>query len=179
LQVTTPPKLALLSGEPAGRIPTRTPGAVRFEATLTWQNLEEAVQRNICPPLPGSVKAFISESGEPGGVRYISGEILAFAEEELESALDSILQEVSSTAALSEAVLEMHCVRVAHPRVAARDALERLARGLWEGGLGVRFGPCWTPLYGGAEVAVGIRGAEGVYERLRDLDSWEIASPPL
>ena len=178
MQVTTPPKLALLSGEPAGRIPTRTPGAVRFEATLTWQNPEETVQRDICPPFPGSVKAFISESGESGGIRYISGEIRAFVEEELENALDSVLQTVSSTAALSEAVLEMHYVRVARPRVAARDALERLAGGLWEAGFGVRFGPCWTPLYGGAEVAVGIRGAEDVYERL-SLDSWEIASSPL
>ena len=178
MQVTIPQKLALLSGEPAGRIPTRTPGAVRFEATLTWQNPEEAVPHDICPPLSGSVKAFISESGEPGGIRYISGEIRAFLEEELESALDSILQEMSSTAALSEAMLEMHCVRVARPHVAARDALERLARGLWEAGFGVRFGPCWTPLYGGVEVAVGIRGAEGVYERL-SLDSWEIASSPL
>lgn len=137
------------------------------------------MRHDICPHLPGSVKAFISESDEPGGIRYISGEIRAFVEEELENALDSVLQKVSSTAALSEAALEMHCVRMACPRIISCDALERLARGLWEAGFGVRFGPCWTPLYGGAEVAVGIRGAEGGYERLRDLDSWEIASPPL
>lgn len=179
MQVTTPIKLALLSGEPDGWIPTRTPGAIRFEATLTWQGAEEAVRHDICPTLPGSVKAFVSESDEPGGVRCISGEIRAFDERVLEDALDSVLQTISSTAALTEAALEMHCVRLARPRVVPRYALERLARGLWEAGFGIRFGPCWTPLPGDAEVAVGVRGAGGGYERLRGLDSLEIASPPL
>ena len=178
MQVTTPPKLALLPDEPAGWIPTRTPGAVRFEATLTWQSPEEAVAHDMCPPMPVSVKALISDSEEPAGARHVSGEVRAFIEEGLDDALDSILQTLSSTAALSEAILEVRSVRVARPRVVPRFTLERLARGLSEAGFGVRFGPCWTPLYGEAEVAVGIRGAEDDYEQLRGLGYWEIASSP-
>ncbi len=179
MPVTTTPKLALLTGEPAGWIPTRVPGAIRFEATLTWRSPEEALRQDICPSLPKSVKACINETDGPDGARHVSGEIRAFVEEDLEDALDSALQTVSSTAALSEAALEIRAVRVARPHVVSRFELERLARGLWEAGFGVRFGPCWTPLYDGAGVAVGIRGAEGDYERLRGFGPWEIASPPL
>lgn len=178
MQVATTPKLALLSEEPAGLIPTRTPGSVRFEATLSWRSSEEAVQGGICPSLSQSVQASIIESDEPGGVRYISGEIRAFTEEELEGALDSLLRAATSTAAISEAVLEVRSVRVARPRVVPRNVLERLARELWEAGYEVRFGPGWTPLYDGVVAAVGIRGAEDAYERL-NLGPWEIASRPL
>ncbi len=177
MQVTTR-KLILLPGEPAGLIPTRTPGSFRFEATLCWQSPEEAVQGRICPALPRSVRASINESDDPEGMRRISGEILAFDEEDLEDALDSLLRAVTSTAAISEAVLEVRSVRVARPRVAPRDVLEDLARGLWKAGCGVRFGPGWTPLYDGAEAAVGIRGAEDFFGRL-SLGRWEIVSLPL
>lgn len=179
MQVATPLKLALIPEEPAGLIPTRTPGAIQFEATLAWRSPEEAVRSIICPLLPSSVKARISETDEPGKVRRISGELRAFAEDDLESSLDSVLRAITSTAAVSEAVLEVRSVRLARPYVIPRGALERLARGLWEAGLGVRFGSGWTPLYDGAEAAVGIRGAEAAYERLRDWRSWEIASRPL
>ena len=178
LQVTSIPKLVLLPEEPAGLIPTRTPGSVRFEATLTWQSPKDTVRGGICPSPPKSVKAFISESDGPEGVRRISGEVRAFAEEELADVLDSLLRSVTSTAAISEAVLEVRSIRVARPRIVPRGVLERLSRGLWESGFGVRFGPGWTPLYDGAEVAVGIRGAEDAYERL-SRGSWEIASRPL
>ncbi len=179
MQVATPLKLALIPGEPAGLIPTRTPGAIRFEATLTWRSPEEAVRNIIYSLLSSSVKARISETDEPGEVRRISGEIRAFAEEDLESSLDSVLRAIISTAAVSEAMLEMRSVRVTRPRTVPRGVLERLARGLWEAGFRVRFGPGWTPLYDGVEVAVGTRGAEAAYERLRDCGSWEVASRPL
>ncbi|MDQ4106950.1 MAG: hypothetical protein M3157_07245 [Actinomycetota bacterium] len=179
MQVVTSPRLALLPEEPAGLIPTRTPGAIGFEATLAWQSPEEAVRTAICPALPRSVKARICETDGPGEIRRISGELRAFAERDLEHCLDSVLRTLTSTAAVSEAVLEIRSVRVARPRAVPRGALERLARGLWEAGLGVRFGPGCTPLYDGAEVAVGIRGAEAAYERLRDRGSWEIVSRPL
>lgn len=172
-------RLALLPEEPAGLIPTRTPGAVRFEAKLTWRSPEEAMPGKVLPSLPRGVKVYITEPDEPGENRWISGEIRAFAERDLDDALDSILRAVTSAAALSEAVLEVRTVRVARPRIVSRDVLGGLARGMWESGFGVRFGPCWTPLWDGVEAAVGTRDLEDAHERIRILGPWEIASRPL
>lgn len=178
--VAAPTKLVLLPDEPAGLISTRTPGAVCFEATLTWRNPEEAVTGDVLPALSETVRASVQDASEPDAVRRIRGELRAFDEDELARALDSLLRSLTSTAALSEAVLETHYVWVCRPRSVPRGVLERLARGLWEAGLEVRFGPCWEPLHDGAEAAVGVRGAGGdIYERLRDAGPWETASRPL
>ena len=162
-------------------IPTRTPGAVRFEATLTWKRRKDAVLGDILPyrPASKSVKVLASETDGIDGVRHISGEVRAFVEEDIQGTLDPILSTITSTAASSEAVLEVRCFRLARPRVVRRATLERLARGLWKAGLGVRFGACWTPLRDGEEAAVGIRGAEDVRERIEDLGLWEVASSAL
>lgn len=176
MQAVTGTKLALLPDEPVGLIPTRTPGSVSFEAKLTWRELEEAIWEKICPIPPKSVKVLLDEHYEPEGSRLISGEIRAFAERDLEETLDSILRNVTSIAAASEAVLEVRSVRNARARVVSLEVLEKLALGVWEVGFGVRFGPCWTPLCGETEAAVGIRSAEDAHERLGDMDSWEITS---
>lgn len=166
-------------------IPTRTPGAVRFEATLTWKSGEDAVTGKILPSWPASESVNVSakESDGIGAVRRISGEVRAFVEEEMRNTLDRILSDITSTAAVSEAVLEMRCFRLARPHVVPRTTLESLALGLWEAGWGVRFGTCWTPLRAGEEAAVGIRGAERGAEYARELikDSgpWEVVRSTL
>lgn len=166
-------------------IPTRTPGAVRFEATLTWKSGEDAVTGKILPSWPASesVNVFAKESGGIGAVRYISGEVRAFVEEDMRNTLDPILSTIISTAAIFEAVLEMRCFRLARPHVVPRTTLESLALGLWEAGLGVRFGACWTPLRAGEEAAVGIhgaeRGAEYARELIKDSGPWEVVRSTL
>lgn len=176
MQAVTGAKLALLSEEPAGLIPTRTPGSVSFGANLTWRSPEEMAPDRIRASLPESVRAFISEYNGSEGTRRISGEIRAFAEQDLKEAMDSILHAVTSTAAASEAVLEVWTARESRPRIVPRELLEQLALGMREAGFRAWFGPCWTPLCNEAEVAVGVRGMEGVYECLKDQGSWEITS---
>ncbi|MGB3684034.1 MAG: hypothetical protein WA990_16270 [Rubrobacteraceae bacterium] len=182
-------RLALLPEEPAGLIPTRTPGAVRFEMKLTWRSPGEAGPERIFPEPPRGVRLYVDitngggDSGE-SGTRYISGEVRAFSERDLDDALDSLLGAGTSVAALSEAVLEFKTVRIARPRVLTPEAIGNLARGLWESGIGVRFGPCWTPLWEGVEAALGT-GAGGIGNledgngRVRGLASWETVSRPL
>ena len=167
----------MLSEEMAGWIPTRTPGAVRFEATLTWKSGKDAVPGEILPSRRVSklVKVLVRESAETDGVKRISGEVRAFDEGDLRSTLDPILSTITSTAAISEAVLEARCFRLARPRVVPRATLEDLALGLWGAGLEVRFGACWTPLYAGEEAAVGIRGMEDARERIEGIWPWEVA----
>lgn len=184
MQATTR-KLVLLSEEPAGLIPTRTPGAVRFEATLTWKSGEDAVTGKILPSWPASESVNVSakESNGNDAVRRISGEVRAFVEEDMRNTLDPILSTITSTAATSEAVLEMRCFRLARPHVVPQTTLESLALGLWGAGWGVRFGTCWTPLRAGEEAAVGIRGAERgaeyARELIKDFGLWEVASSSL
>lgn len=171
----------MLPEEPAGLIPTRTPGAVRFEATLNWKSGADAVLGDIIPSLsnPKLVKVLVSESDEIDGIRRVSGEVRAFSEEDIQGALDFILSTITSTAAISEAVLEVRCVRLARPHIVSEATLGRLARGLWEAGFRVRFGACWTPLCAGEEAAVGVRGVEDAREHIEDLGPWEVVSPAL
>ena len=167
--------MALLSEEPFGLVPTRTPGAVSFEASLTWKSGQEADQGRMLPALPQSVKVFAGESEEVDGLRRISCEVRAFDEGDLQGALDVILHYITSKAALFEAVLEIKCVRRAHPYVIPREILEQLAHGLWNSGCKVEFGTCWTPLYGEEDAAVGVRGAEDAYALIKDLHPWQLA----
>lgn len=175
----------MLPEEPAGLIPTRAPGAVRFEVKLTWRSPEEAVLGSIIPsPLKGVRFFYLDGTNGATGpgeteTRCISGEIRAFTEKDLDDALDSVLGSVTSMAALTEAVLEVKTVRVARPRTLSRGAVVGLASEVWGAGFGVRFGPCWTPLWDGVEAAVGIGGLGEAHERMGGLGSWEIVSRPL
>lgn len=165
----------MLSEEPFGLVPTRTPAAVSFRASLTWKSGEEIYRGQILPDPPQTVRVFASESEETDGMGRISGEVRAFTEADLQGALDGILHSITAKAAISEAVLEIKCVRRAHPYVVPRETLEQLARGLWDAGCRVEFGACWTPLYGGEDAAVGIAGAEDAFGFAKDLRSWELA----
>ena len=160
-------------------IATRTAGATRFAATLSWRRPEEVPPHPTIPELPGAGTARISvaEKEDPGssGRRIISGEIRALTQQELGSALDAVVRSVMTAAALTEAVLEVEAVRWATPKAASPRALQELARDLWEAGFAVRFGHSWAPAQG-ADVCVGVGGANrNLGDFLSTHPSWRIA----
>ena len=110
--------------------------------------------------------------GPETGKRRLTGEIRAFTQAELAFAFETVLREITTVAALTEAVLEVGAVRSVPPGVASRQALEELARDLWDAGFGVLFGPSWAPAPG-ADVCVG--GSGDLQEFLRTHPSWSVA----
>jgi hypothetical protein len=124
----------------------------------------------------GIARVSIAETQDPGSAgRRIVGEIRALTQQELGSALDTVLRGVTTAAALTEAVLEVEAVRWATPKAASPRALQQLARDLWEAGFPVRFGPSWTPAPG-ADVCVGVGGANrDLGDFLSTHTSWRIA----
>ena len=127
-------------------------------------------------PAAGTARISVAETQDPGSTgRRIVGEIRAFTQQELGSALDAALRDVTTAAALTEAVLEVEAVRWATPKAASPRALQELARDLWEAGFPVRFGPSWTPAPG-ADVCVGVGGANrDLGDFLSTHSSWRIA----
>ena len=166
--------VALLPGEAAGSIATRTAGAVEFEATLSWRRLEDVPPGPLLPE-PDGARRSVTETEEPeAATRRLAGEIRALTPAELGSALEATLRSLTAVAALTEALLEVGAVRTVPPRVASRPALEELARDLWRAGFSVRFGPSWAPARCAAEAYVGGGGGE-VQAFLRLHPSWSIA----
>ncbi len=107
--------------------------------------------------------------------REILGEILALSERDLGSALETVLRSLTTTAALSEAVLETRAARVTPPTSAAATTLQALALDLWDAGFCVRFAPSWTPVPAGA-VGLGVLGAEQELNGfLQAHPSWSVA----
>ena len=102
--------------------------------------------------------------------REILGEILALSERDLGSALETFLRSLTTTAALSEAVLETRAARVTPPRPAPAATLQALALDLWEAGFRVGFAPSWTPVPVGV-VGLGVLGAE------QELNGFLLAHP--
>lgn len=153
---------------------------VDFSATLAWQSPREVPAGPVLGMLtgfePGALRYSFAETHEShSSARVVAGEIRAFTERELGAALDAALRVVSVSAALSEATLEVRVVRVASPGVAPPLALEELARDLWDAGFAVRFGRSWSAAPG-AEISVGIGGAEGAFEDfLRGHPLWKAA----
>jgi hypothetical protein len=169
------PTVALLPGEYAGTIATRTAGAVAFEATLAWRSPEDVPPRPLLPELKSAARCSITETeGSETATRRLAGEIRAFRPSELGSALEVVLRAVTAVAALTEATLEVGAVRTVSPGVASTRALEELARDIWGAGFQVRFGPSWSPAPG-ADVCVGVAGDSGLQEFLRSHPSWSIA----
>ena len=168
--------VALLPGEAAGSLATRTAGAVEFEATLSWRRHEDVPSGPVIPEPDGAARCSIAETGEPGvAMRRLTAEIRAFTPRELGSALQATLRSLTAVAALTEAMLEVQAVRTVPPRVASRPALEELARDLWRAGFCVRFGPSWAPALRAADAYAGSGGGE-VIEVLRAMHpSWSIA----
>jgi hypothetical protein len=69
------------------------------------------------------------------------------------------LRSLTTSAALSDAVLETRVIRVTPPASAPDITLQTLALDLRDAGFEVRFAPSWTPVPKGA-VGLGILGAE-------------------
>jgi hypothetical protein len=165
--------VALLPGEPAGKIATRTAGVVKFRATLAWRRPEDLPLRPVLPEIHGALRCSFAEHGDPEAARrWLAGEIRAFTPSELGSALEAALRSMTAVAALTEATLEVGAVRTVSPRVASARALETLARDLRDAGFRVRFGRSWTPALE-ADVWVGA-GDGALREFLRSHPSWSV-----
>jgi hypothetical protein len=146
--------------DPAGTVATCTAGLIEFSATLSWNTVEDLPPSPTLPVLPESARCSVVETDDPAtGGRGILGEILALSERDLGLALEKVLRSLTTSAALSDAVLETRAIRVTPPASAPATTLQALALDLRDAGFGVRFAPSWTPVPEGA-VGLGILGAE-------------------
>jgi hypothetical protein len=157
--------LALLPGEPAGRISTRSAGAVSLRVALTVPpGTETSSEPILCAPVPGARYYSLAGGYDPASAtRRISCEIRALHNEQLTAALDAALRSVTAYAALTEAVLETQAVRLADPSVTSPALVEEVARQLSGYGLRLSFGPSWTPAPWAA-ASIGARGLEEALE---------------
>lgn len=154
------------TGDTAGIVATRCAGLIEFSATLSWGSAKDVPREPTLRTLPAGARCSIVETDDLcENRREILGEILALSEDDLGSALDTILRALTTAAALSDAVLESRAARVAPVRPAPAVALQALALDVCEAGFPVRFAPTWTPL-GEGEIGLGTCGAE---RELRDF----------
>ncbi len=159
------------TGDPAGTVATRCAGLIEFSATLSYRRAEDVPEGPTLSALPETARCSVFEADDAAEVRReILGEILALSEEDLGSALETVLRSLTIAAALSDAVLETRAARVAPVRLAPATALQALALDLRDWGFAVRFAPTWTPV-AEDEVGLGIGGAE------RELRSFLEAHP--
>lgn len=148
------------TGDPAGTVATRTAGLLEFSATLSWNGLEDLPKAPTLLAPPERARCSVFETDDPEtGKREVLGEMLALSERDLGSALENVLRTLATSAALSDAVLEIRATRVTPPASAPATTLQALALDLWAAGFGVAFAPSWTPVPEGA-VGLGILGAE-------------------
>lgn len=165
--------MALIPGEPAGAIATRTAGAVYVEAVLSGRD-GEPVDAGALPVFAGA-RSFLEDAPVSPGGTMVRGEIRALSEPELRAALDLFVRHVTTTAALAEAVLETCAERRSPATVAPAGAVGALARDLYTAGRRVRFRECWTPLPVGADVGLGAGGPESGLERFFfEHPAWEV-----
>lgn len=157
--------MVLLPEEPAGRISTRNAGAIYFRAILSQRpDWERRVVPTVGESSPGARFYYLAHASDAGsGYEEISCEIRALHVEQLIGALDGVLRSVVAHAALTEAVLETHAVRLADPSPASSPLMEALARQLSSAGLSPTFGSSWVPTPG-ADLSVGTRGLEEAFE---------------
>jgi hypothetical protein len=122
--------------------------------------VEDLPQAPTLPTLLEAARCSIVETDDPEtGRRCILGEILALSELDLGSAMENVLRSLTTSAALSEAVLETRATRVTPPASAPATTLQALALDLRDAGFEVTFAPSWTPVPEGA-VGLGMLGAE-------------------
>ncbi len=166
----------LPTGDAAGTIATTTAGLIEFSATLSWDRLEDVPEAPTLPALPKTARCSVVETDDLARCRReILAEILALSERDLGSALETVLRSLTTTAALSEAVLETRTARVTPPRSAPAATLQALALDLWESGYRVGFAPSWTPVPEGV-VGLGVLGAEQeLLDFLLAHPSWRVA----
>jgi hypothetical protein len=159
------------TGDPAGTVATRSAGLLEFSATLSWNRVEDLLQAPTLPALPETARCSVVETDDPEtGRRGILGEILALSERDLGSALETVLRSLTTSAALSDAVLETRATRVTPPASAPATTLQALALDLRDAGFEVRFAPSWTPVPVDA-IGLGVLGAE------QELVSFLLAHP--
>ena len=169
-----PPRpVALLAGEPAGTLAPSVAGRAGFEATLSWHSPDDVPGEPALVIPPGPARFSLTELDD-AATRCLSGEVTALSRVDLGVALETLLREVTTFAALTEATLEVSAVRAVPPRVASPRALEGLARDLWEAGFSVRFEPSWTPAPQ-AEAYLGVDGSEDLRGFLLSHPSWSPA----
>jgi len=155
-----PVAAVLPTGDPAGTIATCTAGLLEFSATLSWERVEDLPQAPTLPVLPETARCSVLETDDPeAGRRGILGEILALSEDDLGSALNTVLRSLTTSAALSGAVLQSRAARLTRPGAAPATSLQALALDLRDAGFEVRFAPSWTPVPDGA-IGLGVLGAE-------------------
>jgi hypothetical protein len=148
------------TGDPAGTVVILSAGLVEFSATLSFRRPEDVPKEPTLGILPQAARCSVVETDDiTQSRREILGEILALSEDDLGSALETILRSLAIAAALSDAVLETRATRVAPVRVAPSVTLQALAVNVREAGFPVRFAPTWTPLAEG-EIGLGARGKE-------------------
>ena len=152
------------TGDPAGTVVTLSAGLIEFSATLSFRRPGEVPKEPTLGISPQAARCSVIETDDvEANRREILGEILALSEDDLGSALETILRSLTIAAALSDAVLQTRAARAAPVRVAPSGTLQALAVNVREAGFPVRFAPTWTPLEEG-EIGLGVRGDE---ERLR------------
>lgn len=150
-------------------------GSVEFSATLAWRSRDDVPGGPTLLGLTGPARCTLSEAeGPEPATRRLAGEVSALTQADLGAALEAVLRALTTAAVLTEAVLEVGAVRSVAPRVASREALEGLARDLWEAGFPVRFEPSWTPAPP-AEAYLGVAGRDDLRVFLRSHPSWSLA----
>lgn len=164
--------MALLPGERAGKVCTVSVGAISVEATLYVRPGENLPPPILPDPSPGVRYHAIRRNGDRGAHRLYC-EMRAVSEAVLAAAVDDLLRALSAHAALAGAVLETRVVRLCEPLVPDALLVGGIARALRSAGLGVSFGPSWTPA-SGASVCVGASGREREIERFfREHCGWQ------
>lgn len=95
-------------------------------------------------------------------------------ERDLGEALGLFLQKVTSTAALTDAVLETRSFQLGVPRAADAALVCGAAHRLWRAGFHVTFGPSFRPAPA-ADLALGTGGADGAFlDFIHETDFWEV-----
>jgi hypothetical protein len=166
--------VALVRGEPGGRISTTSAGLAVFEATLCSRPGDAAPAAfDLHEPPAGALFLHAAwDDGPAAAERRFSCEVRALRASALAAALDGLLRAITVHAALTDAVLEVRTVRLAEPVVYPAPLVGRLARDLWGAGFPVSFGPSWMVVTAG-DVAVGTGGLEGAFECfLREHPAW-------
>ncbi|CAN5883185.1 hypothetical protein BH23ACT11_BH23ACT11_05980 [soil metagenome] len=168
-------RVALVPEEPAGKVITRSAGAVEVWASLGWPSVADVPEYSMLPSFPETVKPLLTESGESKATeRIVAGELLAFSDQDLSAGVDLLLRTLTTTAAVTDAVLEVRVFRAAAPRVSDGDLVCGLARKLWKDGRYVTFGVSWHPVRE-SQVALGVGGSSVDLEGFIGVEElWEI-----
>lgn len=141
---------------------------------MAWKSPDEIPKESLLPVLPDTVSSLLTECSETEeNTRLVAVELRALCGRDLSSALDLILRNLTSKAALTDAVLETRATRTASPKTFDPSLVCSVARTLRGAGFDVTFGPSPYSV-AGADLAVGTRGSNGELESFVTEDElWE------